>query len=209
MRLLLFALLVFPLALQAQQNTYTISFRNTTPQLLTDAVCAAHSRRTNIFDLGQTASSGLAVLAEDGASSSFASELRSIKGVRRVATGDFVGPNETATITIKARRNQRISCVLGMLVVTNDAFPAFRGARTPRTVGKKRRFKAMIYDAGSEVNTESCEHVPGGPCDAHFIGEAENGTIQPHPGIIGNADISAQRYAWPRRTLRGTITRTK
>lgn len=134
----------------AQKTEYEIKFKNLSPQLLTTAVCAAHSKKASIFKTGETASTGLARLAEDGATASFVTELESKKGVSKVVRGDFLSPGESSSITIQARPRQRISCVFGMLVVSNDAFPAAQGIRIPKRNKKapfsrpclRRRFRA-------------------------------------------------------------------
>ena len=199
---------VFPCFAAPTEATYEITLRNRSNQLLTSAVCAIHNRRAALFTVGESASEGLAELAEDGDESAFAREVRRMNGVRNIKVGPFVSGKSRATITIStARPRGRLSCVLGMLVVSNDAFPAFLGRRLPKEVGQSRRFRAPAYDAGSEVNTESCDHVPGGPCDAHFVGLAENGVVQRHPGIQGIADLSVANHGWREPVVRGTIRR--
>ena len=189
--------------------TYEIEFRNRTSQLLTSPVCALHARRVKAFTLGEQASEGLRLLAEDGAHGTFASELRNTDRVRKVVVGDFVSGGREDTIQIGSSRKGRLSCVFGMLVVSNDAFPAVRRIRLPKNVGDSRRIRARVYDAGTEVNTESCDDVPGGPCDAHFTGQTENGTVQRHPGLTGDGDLDVEQYGWRRFAVRGTITRIR
>lgn len=208
--LLPITLILLSFGKDANAQTYEISFRNRSNQTLTSAVCVVHNRSAKMFEVGKAASSGLAELAEDGSASQFVSELRSADGVSSVATGGFLSPDDRDNIEISGkRRSRRLSCVFGMLVSTNDGFPAITNIRLPRKVGKRRRFRAQAYDAGSEVNTESCEHVPGPPCDAHFIGIAENGVIAKHEGIQGIADVSPERYGWTGPVVRGVVRRVK
>lgn len=190
-------------------ETYRISYINNTPQTFTSAVCISHSNRFSLFSLGTTASKGLANLAQDGAEGGFVGEVKRKAGVDKVKVGEFVGSKESTTLQITGKRNSKISCILGMLVVTNDGFVAFRSINLPKKINQKINFKAQVYDAGSEVNTESCSDVPGGACGSHFVGVAEKGTIQKHIGIIGGADLSPSVYGWKEPAAVGVITRIK
>lgn len=204
-RLLL--LLLLPAISSAQ--VYRIEYRNLTRQVLTSPVCASHSAGTEIFTVGAVASDGLRLLAEDGVDGDYANELRALDGVQRVRVGGFVFGRGTGSLNVRATRKSRwISCNFGMLVATNDGFGAARNIRLPRKKGQSRKFVGRAYDSGTEVNTESCLHVPGGPCDAHFVGIAENGTVQLHQGVLGIADIG-RNLAWRRNVIRGTITRIR
>ncbi len=187
------------------RSAFTLTYKNRAPQLLTDAVCAIHRRRLKLLELGTAASAGLAELAEDGDSSLLRDEFRNTPGVRRVMLGDFLSKSESLSINFRARRRDRITCVFGMLVASNDAFPAVFSMKLPRIRNALRRIRARVYDAGSEVNTESCSHVPGGPCNAHGIGIEENGTIERHPGILGIADLDPDQFGWRRIAVRGNI----
>lgn len=192
-----------------QAQVYEVQYTNRARQTLTSPVCAVHRRGAQLFEIGTAAPPGLATLAEDGDESAFAAEAQALSGVHRVASGSFVSSSSEGSIEISSRRGQRLSCVFGMLVATNDAFAAVRGVRLPQGVGESVSFRGSVYDAGSEVNTESCEHVPGGPCDAHFVGISENGTVQIHLGIQGIANLSPEQHGWPRAVVRGTITRVR
>ena len=205
----LLVLCVMLIPLDSMAATYELNIRNRTPQLLTSSVCAVHRKGVEIFAVGETAPSGLSDLAEDGVVGGYRATVQQLDGVRSVKVSGFISAGSRRRITLNARRSARLSCVLGMLVVTNDGFPAFLNMRLPRRVGQRKRIRARAYDAGSEVNTESCAHVPGGPCDAHFVGDAENGTVQPHPNIQGIADLSATRHGWREPAVRGFIRRVR
>lgn len=188
-------------------ESYVLQYRNNAKQGLSSAVCAVHTKRSSLFTKGAAASEGLAALAEDGDPSTFIQELRNTKGIKQIIRGGFVSARgKSSQIRFTARPGQRISCVFGMLVATNDGFPAVQSIRLPNKIKQRRRIRAFAYDAGSEVNTESCLHVPGGPCNAHFIGEEEGGTIQRHEGILDIADLSSEQHGWPRIAVRGRIS---
>ena len=54
------------------------------------------------------------------------------------------------------------------------------------------------YDAGSEGNSESCQHVPGPPCSAHGVRftDGAEGMIQVHSGILGKGDLNKAMLGW-------------
>jgi hypothetical protein len=154
-------------------------------------------------------SEGIRLLAEDGEDSTLRSELRNNKTFKRIVSGGFVSKNSEGELTATNRKAQRISCVLGMLTATNDGFVAVNNVKLPKRIGESINFRAIAYDSGTEVNTESCLHVPGSPCDAHFVGIAENSVITRHSGIQGIADLSATTHGWIEPSVRGSITRIR
>ena len=205
-RLIITILIILPTTSYSQ--TYEITYKNRSKQTLTSSVCTVHTRKAAMFKINEPASEGLANLAQDGVTSGYVNELRSIKGIRKIKVGSFSSAGSKEKITIPTRSIRgRLSCVFGMLVVTNDAFPAFSNMRLPRRIGKRKRFRAFAYDAGSEVNTESCNDVPGGPCNGHFTGIAENGVISRHLGIQGIEDLNINQHGWSEPAVRGTIKR--
>lgn len=193
----------------ALADTFLITFRNKTPQTLTSSVCAIHSDENPLFSTGSAASSGLAQLAQDGVTDIFRGEVSAVDGVQAVKVGASTSKKSRSKVRISAKQGSLLSCVNGMLVATNDGFVAFQNVKLPKKIGKSKRIKARAYDAGSEVNTESCTHVPGGPCNAHFVGEDENGTVQPHPGILGIADLVTATHGWSEPALIGRVRRIK
>lgn len=55
-----------------------------------------------------------------------------------------------------------------------------------------------VFDAGSEANTERCEHVPGPPCGsagARVVDGAE-GHVALHGGILGVGDLDPAEWDW-------------
>jgi hypothetical protein len=55
----------------------------------------------------------------------------------------------------------------------------------------------VAYDAGSEANTELCEHIPGPPCgnQARMLTGAE-GFVHVHRGIHGVGDLNEAAMDW-------------
>ena len=90
----------------------------------------------------------------------------------------------------------RYLSVAGMLVITNDAFFAVRGARLPKNGSASHR--AVAYDAGSEGNTESCAHIPGPPCGNPGMRETASaeGFVHVHSGVHGGGDLDPAASDW-------------
>ena len=81
-----------------------------------------------------------------------------------------------------------------------------RRSRCRRRSARRSRRELRAYDAGSEANTESCEHVP---CEVHGrrMTEGAEGVVAEHPGLRGDADIPPARQ-WHAPVL-GTLTITR
>ena len=53
------------------------------------------------------------------------------------------------------------------------------------------------YDAGTEINDESCDSIPGPVCGGEGMsGEDGEGFVSVHRGIHGVADLPAETYDW-------------
>ncbi len=153
------------------------------------------------FELGEPASEALAALAEDGDGSALLAAVSAIPGVTDIAMirgagGGVIMPGETASVEFPVRGYAQFVSLAGMLVTTNDAFVAIRNQRLPDygTVS----VDALAYDAGSEKNTESCDHIPGPPCGnaGVRVTDGAEGFVHVHPGISGEGDAPAISYDW-------------
>jgi len=67
----------------------------------------------------------------------------------------------------------------------------------------------LAYDAGSEANTESCEHIPGPPCmnPEMRVTDGAEGFVYIHPGISGEGDLTESGYDWRNPVARFVIER--
>ena len=95
-----------------------------------------------------------------------------------------------------------------MLASSNDAFFALQGQALPKSGSSA---DAPVYDAGSEANLESCEHIPGPPCGNAFVSPVEEpeGFIHIHNGIHGLADLAPEDLDWRGAAARITVRRMK
>jgi len=191
-----------------RSHTYKITVKNLTyGQIFSPPIAAAHSYKVRAFSAGQPASAGLEVLAEDGVPSDLAAELEAEGANVAVNGGDTpapVLPGESATFYLTASKKNPFVSVLGMLVTTNDAF---FGLSAVYPKGHRSTHRVPAYDAGTEVNDENCNHIPGPPCGngGQSItpgenGPDEDGVVHIHRGMHSLSDgvdaIDAARDDW-------------
>jgi hypothetical protein len=166
-------------------------------QVISPPLVISHNGDFELFQLGEPASEGLALLAEDGMPDGLVSLANASAEVFDVAVaGGGVVPGESVSVYIKIRGNFRHITTAGMLVTTNDAFFAVDGARIFN--GGERVIMAYAYDAGSETNSESCAEIPGPPCENPLVRNITNaeGYVHIHSGIHGIGDLDPSLHDW-------------
>jgi hypothetical protein len=195
-------------------KTWQVTVTNLTPagpgppgsQPLSPPLFAVHSKKADVWSLGEIASHGLAAIAEDANNAVLESALPQLPGVKTVFTGAG-GPIPSGTsrsYTVETQgRFDRLSLVT-MLVNTNDAFTGLDSLRL-RGHGETR--STMAYDAGSEVNNELKSHIPGPCCGNAFVRAPEGELIRHHAGILGVGDLSPALYDWEGAVARIEIER--
>ena len=161
--LLLAAALTGAQAQSANGPMYEVKITNITRGAsFTPILVASHRAGVKLFDLGQPASDELAFLAEDGAIAPLELALRADGRVVDIASTDgLLGPGQSVTVRVSARRADHIS-LAAMILPTNDGFIALNGVAAPRFGSETHRLPG--YDAGSEPNDELCESIPGPQC---------------------------------------------
>jgi hypothetical protein len=183
-------------------KTLEVSVTNLTSNILLTAPILATSRRPiPFYSLTQPASDALERLAEGGDTSGLETDFRS-DGAQDVFVGmppaDVIPAGMTKTFMIEGRFGSLLH-MASMLLPTNDGFVALNGIRVWHLL--KEPFYLNAYDAGTELNDESCDNIPGpqGVC----AGEGYNGMdfgegwVTPHPGIHGEGeDLAAGEYNW-------------
>ena len=179
-------------------------------QVITPPAVVAHRGGYSIFEIGQPASEGLAVLAETGNPGPFADEASLDPRVAAVETGSGIPPGQSLVIDITVPERARWISIAAMLATTNDAFAAVRALRLPRGRDTART-RAVAYDAGSEANNENCDFIPGPPCgepNDRDTGGAE-GFIHIHNGVHGGADLVPADQDWRNPVLQVEVTRVR
>lgn len=193
-------------------ETYTVTFTNTSPQPISPPILIAHSLEFHPVVPGDPADPALWQLAEDGDASELATVARAAPGVHEVVVADGpVPPGASITLEIGVTDDAHYLTLLGMLVVTNDAF-VFWGADAfaDEMMGDMGDMDGMgmapaiydgvvrVYDAGSEADTESCEHIPGPPCGnaGVRVTDGAEGAIHLDGGILGVGDLDPAELDW-------------
>ncbi len=182
---------------------YEVSITNLTRgQIFSPPVVAIHNGRLDpLFTLGEKASMVLAGVAEDAINKPLVDKLSNSHNVLDVkeifGINGPILPGETATVTLAGNPHwfNKISLV-SMLVITNDAFCGLNGARLPHSGA--RQYQSPAYDAGSETNNESCDYIPGPPCNNPMKRDTSmaEGYVHIHAGIHGIGDLSPSMYDW-------------
>jgi hypothetical protein len=193
----------------SDHRTWDVTITNLTrpgSQPLSPPLFVVHSNRADIWSVGEIASHPVAAIAEDANNAPAEMAFAQLDGVSDVFTGAGgpIPPGASRTYTVEtSRRADRLS-VLTMLVNTNDAFTGLDAQRL-RGHGDTRH--TMAYDAGSEVNNEEIEFIPGPCCNNPFVRDPEGALIRMHEGITGRGDLSPETYGWSGPVARIQISR--
>ena len=198
-------------ALADDGNTYyEVTVTNLTRgQTFTPILVATHKAGVRLFTPGQPANEPLARLAEGGATMPLADYLLAMDEVGSVTdSGGPLPPGGTVTIQIMAGKGFNHISLAAMLVPTNDGFISLNGVRAPRG-NKMAMFQSPVFDAGSEMNDESCENIPGGgDCEGEGFDEEDGeGYVHIHAGIHGIGDLAPAVYDWRNPAARIVIKR--
>jgi hypothetical protein len=184
-------------------STYMVTITNLTyDQIISPPVVVVHDDRFSLFQPGQPAGSELVALAEDGMTGPLAGLLAVSRGVSdyAIAAGG-IPPNSSITVELNLRGRARLFSVAGMLVSSNDAFVGLNGYALPFSLfnsSGSMGVNAQAYDAGSEANTESCDHIPGPPCGnpGVRVTDGAEGFVHVHRGIHGTGGLDASAKDW-------------
>jgi hypothetical protein len=184
------------LADRGGEQTYAVTVTNVTRgQVLSPPVVIMHDRSFSLFTPG------------DGPLLALLGVTDSVFDVN-IGAGP-VPPGGSITVEVSGRGRFRYITVAGMLVTTNDAF--FSGRVPVRGTNRQWRFAASAYDAGSEGNTESCDHIPGPPCGNALVRvpDSAEGFVHVHAGIHGDADLVPSMHDWRNPTALVTVERSR
>ena len=190
----LLTLLALPAVASAQ--TYEVTITNLTKgQIFSPPVVYTHRSSFDLFTPGEPAIPELAGLAEDAANDPLIALLSAEPKVAGVAVGGgVVLPGESTTLRVKAWGHARNVTALGMLVTTNDAF----FAAEKRVPAFSNSIYAKAWDAGSEANTQDCDHIPGPPCGngGVRVEDGAEGYVYVHAGIQDRGSLSPEEHDW-------------
>lgn len=194
-------------------RTWRVTITNLTPlgpggpgsQPLSPPLFVVHSRRADVWSVGEIANHGVAAIAEDANNAPLESALPSLRGVKAVFTGAG-GPipsGATRSFMVETSGSFNRLSIVTMLVNTNDAFTGLDSFR----VRERASVETMSYDAGSEKNNELKKFIPGPCCGNAFVRDPEDALIRPHEGITGRGELDPALYDWPEPVARIVIER--
>ncbi len=176
-------------------RTYEVSVSNVTPnQPFSPIAVILHTSGYQAWVDGESASTALEVLAEQGDNSDVLSDasdhsayLTSDSGAGVIAPGTY----ESVQLEVDAQNGVSLS-VISMLVNTNDAYTGINATSLAALEsGESVSYSAPVWDAGTESNTEAAGTIPG-PADG---GEGFNASrsdssdrVRFHSGIVSSQD---------------------
>lgn len=203
------ALSLMALPALASAQIYDVTITNLTGgQVLSPPIVYSHRHSFELFTPGEAVIPELASVAEDAANDPLVALLSAEPKVADVAVGSgFVPPGESITVRVKAWGHARNITALGMLVTTNDAF----FAAEKRVPAFSNSTYATAWDAGSEANTQDCDHIPGPPCGngGVRVEDGAEGFVYVHTGIQDRESLSAKYHDWRNPVAKITIRRAK
>ena len=168
----------------------------TNAQPLSPVAVIAHMDGYSVFTIGMPATAGLETLAEGGDNAMLISEADGDANVLASGTGTApIGPAGSETVTIDVLESDVPSLrfsVSTMLVNTNDAISGLNGVDVSGLAeGDTWTGRAIVYDAGTEADTEAAGTIPG-PADG---GEGFNAArddsddrVTMHAGVVTQDD---------------------
>lgn len=187
-------------------------------QPLSPLAVIAHDGSFRAFMVGEAASAGLEVLAEGGDNGAFLDE---VEGRSEASGAAPIGPGATNTIELELDSDDTAGAlitVMTMLVNTNDAFTGLNAVDvSAMAVGDSFTRSTIVYDAGTEANSEAAGTIPG-PADG---GEGFNAArddladqVTMHSGVVTSDDgltssVLNQMHRFDNPVARFTVTRTQ
>jgi hypothetical protein len=204
------ALMISGSALADGNKTFEVTITNITAgQSFTPVLAATHTDDTVFFEQGAPASVELEKLAEGGMTLPLQDLLNSMpQDVYDTATTEgLLGPGDSVTFEIQGSyRHTRLSFA-AMLLPTHDTFVSVDSMTLPHWSATAT---AMAYDAGTEVNDENCDHIPGPFCGGEGYSEdGGEGFVHIANGIHGIGDLAPEVFDWRGPVATVSIRRLK
>jgi len=202
--------------------SYDVVISNlTNAQPLSPIAVVAHDGDFRVFTIGLPATAGLELLAEGGDNSDFITEADADSNVFASVSGSApIPPAGTDTLTISATTanisNINLSLVT-MLVNTNDGFSGINQLAVGQlNVGESLEVRGVVYDAGTESNSEMAGTIPG-PADGgegfNALRDDRADQVTMHTGVVSADDglaesILTQQHRFDNSAVSIRVTRT-
>ena len=171
----------------------------TTGQYFTPVLAATHSADVMLFQPGMEASAELKALAEGGDVMPLQMALEGMTAVMSVEIGPgLTPPGGMNEVLITGSSTHRYLSLTAMLIPTNDGFVGISMMELPTVPGTDMVY-AYAYDAGTEMNAETCGTIPGpsypecGGAGGHGHAGMGEGFIAIHNGINSVGDFGENR----------------
>jgi len=166
--------------------------------------------------VGSAASTALEYIAEGGSNAQLLASLANVDAASASGMA-AIGPggNETMTVTTSAT-TQTLITVVTMLVNTNDAFSGIRSVDVSGLAsGDTMTLDAHVYDAGTELNSESLGTIPGPADGGEGFNAARsdmNNIVRSHGGVVTlddglNTSVLNQSHRFDNPAMMVTISR--
>jgi hypothetical protein len=208
------------LSLEIQNLTHGLYF--------TPILAVAHTPETSIFEVGETASTELQMMAEGGSLDGLSTIVTSINAdVLANPAGGLWAPSAKAAGTLSTAAGNTILSVVAMMLPTNDGFIGLDNWTIPTETGTYTIY-FNAYDAGTEANDEirgsGAPGAPGMPVPpplealvgnggSGVAGADNNATVQIHRGSIddnsmtdGTSDVTNTVQRWLNPVAKVTIS---
>jgi hypothetical protein len=190
-------------------TTYHVTVTNVTHSInFTPILVASHRKGVSLYKTGSPASEELTAIAEGGDTAPMAAVLEGDPRVVDVQnSGALLGPGESVTVSVSAKRGARHISLASMMLPTNDGFIALNSVKAPRH--GSATYYSPGYDAGTEPNDELCISIPGPTCggEGPSPGAGGEGYVHINRGIHGIGDLAPDVYDWRNPVAAITITR--
>ena len=168
----------------------------TNAQPLSPVAVIAHVDGYTVFTIGMPATAGLENLAEGGDNAELIAEADADANVLATGSGMApIGPGASEAVTVEVLEsdvpNLRFS-VSTMLVNTNDAISGLNGVDVSGLAeGDAWSGRAIVYDAGTEADTEAAGTIPGPAGGGEGFNAARDDSddrVTMHSGVITQDD---------------------
>jgi hypothetical protein len=168
----------------------------TNGQPVSPVAVIAHQEGYSVFTIGAAATTGLETLAEGGDNSMLLAEADADANVLSSGSGAApIGPGGAETVTLDILESDlptALFSVSTMLVNTNDAITGVNGVDVSGlAVGDAWTGRAIVYDAGTEANTEAAADVPGPAAGGEGFNAARDDRadrVTMHAGVVTQDD---------------------
>jgi hypothetical protein len=207
----------------------SIEIQNLTHGLyFTPIVAVAHTPGTSLFEVGETASTELQMMAEGGSLDGLSTIATSISAdVLANPAGGLLAPTAKAAGTLSTAAGNTVLSVVAMMLPTNDGFIGLDNWTIPTEAGTYTIY-LNAYDAGTEANDElrgsGTPGAPGMPVPpplealvgnggSGVAGADTNATVHIHRGSIGDdsmtdgtSDVTNTVHRWLNPVAKVTVT---